>query len=156
MQRPGLEAVEISTVEYLAFKERLVNGNPAHDDWTLEIDLAPFSREFTKLKEARSIGNGVAFMNRSLSSVLFDKRGRGSAVMLDFLKMHRLGAQQLMLNPDIADVDDLRAALRSAARLLDKAPAKLPWPELARDLASLGFETAGHLLTGRYVNWPLA
>ncbi len=71
--------VEISTVEYLAFKERLVNGHPAADDWTLEIDLAPFSREFTKLQEARSIGNGVEFMNRSLSSSLFDKRGTGSA-----------------------------------------------------------------------------
>ncbi len=138
--RPGLEVVEISTVDYLAFKERLVNGHPAQDDWTLEIDLAPFSREATKMQEARSIGNGVAFMNRSLSSSLFDKRGRGSASMLDFLKLHRLGEQQLMLNPDIADVDALRASLRSAGRLLDKTSPETPWSELARDLAGLGFE----------------
>jgi len=138
--RPGLEVVEISTVEYLAFKERLVNGQPHLDEWALEIDLAPFSSEFTKLKEARSIGNGVEFMNRSLSSSLFDKRGRGPVSLLEFLSVHRLGEQQLMLSPDIADVDALRTALRTALRKLAELPADTPWSELARGLHGLDFE----------------
>ena len=49
------EVTEVTTVEYLAFKERLSNGGPHTDEWVLEVDLAPFSREFTKMKEARSI-----------------------------------------------------------------------------------------------------
>ena len=80
-----LEVTEISTVEYLAFKERLVNGRPQDDEWALEVDLAPFSREFTKMKEARSIGRGVEFMNRSLSSTLFERRGRNVDRLLEFL-----------------------------------------------------------------------
>jgi len=51
-----LQVQAISTVEYLKFKERLVDGSSQDDDWALELDLGPFSREFTKMQEARSIG----------------------------------------------------------------------------------------------------
>jgi len=135
-----LEVVEITTVEYLAFKERLINGRPHDDEWVLEVDLAPFSREFIKMKEARSIGRGVEFMNRSLSSTLFDRRGRSMNRLFEFLQVHRYGEKQLMLSPGISDVDALRSALRSADGLLAGLPVETPWPEFSHDLLGLGFE----------------
>ena len=135
-----LEVSEITTVAYLAFKERLINGASGDDEWALEVDFAPFSREFTKMKEARSIGRGVEFMNRSLSSTLFERRGNNLIRLFEFLKVHRYGEQQLMLNPGIADIDALRAALRSADELLARHAPETPWPEIYRDLHGLGFE----------------
>ncbi len=135
-----LEVSEISTVEYLAFKERLVNGGPHNDEWALEVDLAPFSREFTKMQESRSIGRGAEFMNRSLSSTLFDRRGKNIFRLFEFLQVHRYEQQQLMLGPAITDITALQTALRKADDLLAKVPADTPWPELSQDLQGLGFE----------------
>ena len=35
---------------------------------SLEVDLEPFNREFPKLHESSSIGRGVEFLKRRLSS----------------------------------------------------------------------------------------
>jgi sucrose synthase len=144
-----LEVTEISTVEYLAFKERLINGGLHDDEWALEIDLEPFSREFTKMKESRSIGRGVEFMNRSLSSTLFDRRRRGLSQLFEFLQVHRFGERQLMLNPAIGDVDGLRVALRSADELLSGVPSQTRWDEFSLDLHGLGFEQGWGCDAGR-------
>jgi hypothetical protein len=43
----------------------------------LEIDLAPFNREFPKLRMSGSIGDGVRFLNRYLSAQLFQRPADG-------------------------------------------------------------------------------
>ncbi len=136
----NLEVTQISTVAYLSFKERLIIGGPHDDEWALEVDLEPFSREFTKMKEAHSIGRGVEFMNRSLSSTLFERRGRSMDRLFDFLHVHRYGERQLMLSPVISDVDALRSGLRDADDLLAKIPPETPWAEFSSDLQRMGFE----------------
>jgi sucrose synthase len=55
--------------KFLYFKEHLVTGTSS-DHYPLEIDFAPFSREFFKLQEEKSIGRGLEFLNRRLSSGL--------------------------------------------------------------------------------------
>ena len=112
-----IEAEEIVVNQYLRFKERLVDGSKA-PEWILEVDLEPFSREFLKPQESRSIGRGVEFLNRRLSSRLFEEQGRGQQRLLDFLSMHAYRGQPLMLNGLITSVPDLRRALRNADRLL--------------------------------------
>ena len=135
-----LDAVEVSVTEYLAAKERLVNGRPEGDERVLEIDLEPFSREFTKLREAHSIGRGVEFLNRKLASSLFEGDGEGQRKLLEFLRVHRRGEQQLMLGPSIEDTATLRAALREGDRHLGRLAGDTPWSEIARALGGLGFE----------------
>ncbi len=140
--RIHLETVEADAIvvsQYLRFKERLVDANEA-PEWMLEVDLEPFSREFLKPQESRSIGRGVEFLNRRLSSRLFEEQGKGAQRMLSFLSMHAYRGQPLMLNGQITSVTDLRRALRSADRLLAGTDAEQPWRELVRELAPLGFE----------------
>ncbi len=133
-----IEPVEIS--EYLRFKEQLVNGR-AHDDrWALEIDLDPFSREFPKMKEARSIGNGVEFLNRRLSSQLFDTSDKGTQLLYGFLSVHSYRNQQLMLNERITDVDSMRRALRHADDYLTGVDPDAQWEVVGQALRDLGFE----------------
>ena len=134
-----IEAEEIVVSQYLRFKERLVDGSKA-PEWMLEVDLEPFSREFLKPQESRSIGRGVEFLNRRLSSRLFEEQGKGQQRLLDFLSMHAYRGQPLMLNGLITSVTDLRRALRDADRLLSGVDAEQPWRKLARELTPLGFE----------------
>jgi sucrose synthase len=131
---------EIPVNEFLYVKERLVNGKQDDTDHILEIDLEPFLRGFPKMRETRSIGRGVEFLNRRLSSQLFEDSGKGNRLLLDFLRVHRYQQQTLMLNDAVDDVGTLRSALRQADELLSSVPADTPWEELAPRLCALGFE----------------
>ena len=130
---------EIDAAEYLHFKERLAAGIE-EGAWTLEFDIAPFNREIPKLQEADSIGQGGEFLNRRLSSRLFETLEAGALRLLDFLRLHRCHDQQLMLSANIADLATLRQVLRQAESMLKSKPADTPWAELAPALRNLGFE----------------
>ncbi len=127
----------VSVTEFLAFKERQVEGR--ENGWTLEIDLEPFNREFPRLHQARSIGNGVKFLNRHLSSRLFRSHQGGDRRLLGFLRVHQYQGQQLMLNQRISSVKQLRLALRRAEEYLSGQPLEAGWKEVGRVLNSLGF-----------------
>lgn len=136
----SMEQEEVPVAEFLAFKERLVEGSTPSDNWTLEVDLGPFNREFPKLQETRSIGRGVEFLNRRLSSQLFDELGKGDRKLLEFLRVHQCKGQQLMLNDRIGDVNELRNALRKADRHLQKLPEDAGWDAVGYDLQAMGLE----------------
>ncbi len=131
---------EISASDYLASKERLAGASFPQDRWVLEVDLSPFEREFPKLTEARSIGQGVRFLNRHLSARIFAEDGRGKQRLFEFLQMHQVRGQQLMVNDGISDVDGLRQALREAMKLLEGREEDGVWAGHGPDLRKLGFE----------------
>jgi len=136
----AVEFEEISVSEFLVFKERQVNDTDPDEDWTLELDLGPFSREFPKLQESRSIGRGVEFLNRRLSSQLFQDLNSGDQSLLEFLRVHHHQGRQLMLNDRLRSVADLRRGLRQAEDLLARSDQGAGWGEVGHDLQELGFE----------------
>jgi len=131
-----LEVVAVS--EYLDFKERLATGG-GQADWMLEIDLEPFSRDFYKLHESSSIGGGVEFLNRRLSSKLFEDLANGAKRLLDFLRVHEYRGQQLMLADRVDDVTELRDILRAAEKRLARLDPAAPWSSFEETLEQLGF-----------------
>ncbi|SOD42655.1 sucrose synthase [Nitrosovibrio sp. Nv4] len=128
----------VSVSDYLVFKELLVNPDGVNEP-ALELDFAPFNRGFPKLKEIRSIGQGVIFLNKQLSSGLFTQLGLGTAKLLHFLTMHSMDGNHLMLSGNFADAAALRTGLRRALGLLDKYPGDTPWSVIAEPLSGLGF-----------------
>jgi sucrose synthase len=129
----------VSTAEFLRTKEGVSrNGEPA--EALLEIDLKPFERGFPRLREMRSIGHGVEYLNRYLSSRLFQELDSGGHQLLQFLRMHHVRGMPLMLNDRITDLEPLREALRRADAFLARQPAQRPCTELAGELAQMGFE----------------
>ena len=129
---------ELTVAEFLDIKERLAVGIPPGDRYVLEIDLSPFERGFPKLKDARSIGRGVEFLNRHLSGRLFMDGGRGQKLLFDFLQVHQVHGQQLMLNGTLQDIEELREALDKATTLLEGHAEESA--DLNRELRRLGFE----------------
>ncbi len=130
---------EMDVSEFLQFKERLVH--PGHqDDWLPEFDLTPFNRDFPQFKESRSIGRGVEFLNRHLSSQLFTNRAQGQQSLLRFLQLHQCRGQQLMLNDRIQTVAHLHAMLDKAQDFLSTQPGGIEWTDVAHTMQSYGFE----------------
>ena len=129
---------ELTVSEFLDAKERLAAGLGQGDRYVLEVDLSPFERGFPKLKDPRSIGRGVEFLNRHLSGLLFMDGGRGQTLLFDFLQMHQVRGQQLMLNGTLQDIEELREALQTAMSLLDGHSEENTG--LTRELRRLGFE----------------
>jgi len=130
---------EIPVKEFLRIKEQLLSSR-SEEEFTLEIDLAPFDQEFYKLQEQDSIGRGVEFLNRRLSSHLFEEMGRKVEHVLEFLRVHHYRNQQLMLNEKITSLAQLRDALRYAEELLDDLGPDASWDETVQELRHLGFE----------------
>lgn len=139
---------EIDVAQFLHFKEGLVcqddGGQPV-----LEVDFAPFNREFPRLREIRSIGQGVHFMNRHLAGVMFQRSAEGHQRLLDFLRAHALEGRQLMLYEHIRDVATLREGLRAAQALLERHEPNVGWDEVADALGRLGFAPGWGAVGGR-------
>ena len=133
-----MQCRELSVDEYLDIKERLAANIPQGERYVLEVDLSPFERRFPKLKDTRSIGRGVEFLNRHLSGRLFVDGGRGQKLLFDFLQVHQVRGQQLMLNGTLQSSDELREALDRAMELLEGQEEESE--DLGRELRRLGFE----------------
>ena len=129
---------EISVSTFLRAKENVagqVDGEPQ-----LEVDLQPFERRFPRLREIRTIGQGVDYLNRYLSSRLFHEIDEGGHRLYQFLRLHKAPGTPLMLNDRVGNLDELRRALRRADALLASQKPDRPWTEMADELAQLGFE----------------
>ncbi|MBN2430657.1 MAG: sucrose synthase [Acidobacteria bacterium] len=132
---------EVSVARFLSFQESLVSDDGNAAEWALEVDLLPFNRGFPRLKETRSIGRGVEFLNRHLCSVLFAGNGEGNARLLRFLQVHKYKDQQLMLNDRVGHVEQLQQAAREAVEFLESRRPEEEWTAIAHDLQALGFES---------------
>ncbi len=134
-----LQVESISVSDFLACKEDLVETQSSNEKWALEFDIGPFNREFPRLRESRSIGRGVEFLNRRLSSELFHE-GKGNQRLVDFLRVHQYQGQQLMLNDRILGVEKLRTSIRSALEYLKGKSENAEWDVVGHTLQDIGFE----------------
>jgi sucrose synthase len=130
-----MEVREIDVAEYLAAKERSVDGRGLGERYVLEVDLSPFERDFPKLSDPNDIGHGVEFLNRHLSTRLAGLGDRGPTHLFEFLRVHQVDGRSLMLNDLIRNADELHAALEKALDLLEDAERDWSW-----SLRQLGFE----------------
>jgi len=130
---------EMTVTEFMMFKEGIVEPDRVPDENLLELDFEPFVREFPRMKETRSIGRGVEFLNRVLSGRLFTQQEEGSSKLLQFLRLHHYNGQPLMLAKRIDDIPSLREALRNALRELENYSPDTDWSEFSTRLQELGF-----------------
>ncbi|KAI9113761.1 hypothetical protein K1719_015012 [Acacia pycnantha] len=114
-----------SVAEYLRFKEELVEEQ-CIDKYVLELDFEPFNATFPRPTQSLSIGTGVQFLNRHLSSIIFQNK-ESLEPLLAFLRTHKYDGQ-------------LQSALVKAEELLSKLPTNTPYSDFDYELRGLGFE----------------
>ncbi|XP_068664286.1 sucrose synthase 1-like [Aristolochia californica] len=140
---------ELSIPEYLQFKEELVedgfNGN-----MVLELDFEPFNASFPRQTLSKSIGNGVQFLNRHLSSKMFHDK-ESMYPLLDFLRAHSYKGKTMMLNDRIHSLNSLQSVMRKAEEYLSNLSPDTPYSEFDHRFQEMGLEkgwgdTAGRVL----------
>ncbi|GJP31505.1 hypothetical protein CLOM_g12573, partial [Closterium sp. NIES-68] len=146
--------VQAMTVpEYLAFKELLVstNGGPSSDNpyYVLELDFEPFNASFPRLTQPRSIGHGVHFLNRYLSSRIFASQQGSIQPLVDFLRLHSYRGQPLMLSPQIETREQLKRALTRAEDVLSSYDDETAVGHVAERLRDVGLELGWGNTVGR-------
>ncbi|ONL97884.1 sucrose synthase 2 isoform X1 [Zea mays] len=144
-----LSVEQLTVSEYLRFKEELVDGQH-NDPYVLELDFEPFNVSVPRPNRSSSIGNGVQFLNRHLSSIMFRNRDCLEP-LLDFLRGHRHKGHVMMLNDRIQSLGRLQSVLTKAEEHLSKLPADTPYSQFAYKFQEWGLEkgwgdTAGHVL----------
>lgn len=138
IHRERLVPEEISMSEFLAFKESLIAPGSG-EDGILELDFGPFGREFPKLTEPRSVGQGVSFLNRQLASRLFSGADEADDTLHDFLALHAIDGQTLLLQRRFPTTAALRAALRKAMLAVEALPGDAAWSGFADVVSRMGF-----------------
>lgn len=133
-----LSVDNLTVAEYLRFKEELVDGQSTAS-YVLELDFEPFNATFPRPTRSSSIGNGVQFLNRHLSSIMFRNK-ESLEPLLDFLRTHKHDGHVMMLNDRIQNISKLQSALTRAEEHLSKLPPDTPYSEFEFELQGMGFE----------------
>ncbi|KAJ3683679.1 hypothetical protein LUZ60_013906 [Juncus effusus] len=133
-----LSVDQLSISEYLKFKEELVDGH-YNDHYTLELDFEPFNANFPRPSRSSSIGNGVQFLNRHLSSIMFRNKDCLEP-LLNFLRAHKHKGHVIMLNDRIQSLGKLQSVLSKAEEYLMKLPSDTPFSQFAYQFQEMGLE----------------
>jgi sucrose synthase len=135
-----MHAEAVPVQGYLRMKEEVILGPQPYGREPLEVDTEPFNRAFPHLREPRSIGRGVEFLNRHLASRMFQDREAAGKLLLRFMSLHRVDGRDLILNRRITDLPTLEERLTDALELVAAKDPSTPWRDLALPLQELGFE----------------
>ncbi|RAL42094.1 unnamed protein product [Cuscuta campestris] len=142
-----LSVDQLTVSEYLSFKEELVDGQK-NDSFILELDFQPFNVLVPRPTRSSSIGNGVIFLNRHLSSIMFCNKD-SLEPLLDFLRVHSHKGHALMVNERISKISRLESLLAKADDYLSKLPSEAPYSEFEYVLQEMGFERGWGDTAGR-------
>lgn len=130
----------MSIAELLDLRDRFVGRfNPQEGD-VLEIDFEPFYDYSPSIRDPKNIGKGVAFLNRYLSSKLFQDPRQWQDSLFNFLRLHRYNGYQLMINERIQTQQSLSARVKQALDLVSARSPESPFQSFRFELQNLGFE----------------
>jgi len=143
-------AVEsISIEDILDIRDRHVNHHHPADGQIFEIDFHPFYDYSPLIRDSKNIGNGVQYLNRFLSSKLFQDPRRWLGALYQFLSLHNYNGTQLLINERIKNQSQLSSQLKEAIAFVQDRPKTEPYPEFRFELQSLGFEPGWGNTAGR-------
>ncbi len=139
----------ISAHEFLKAKERYVN--PETNNNVLTLNFSTFYDKFPSVRDYRSIGKGVEYLNRYLSSNMFTQPEKLRKALFDFLFVHKYKAQQLIVNGRINSPEQLSLSIEKALSFLRKKNEDEPLMNFNNELQQYGFEpglgnTAGKIV----------
>lgn len=129
---------EIATKNYLMVKEKFIDSSNSNN--ILNLDFSPFYDNNPFVRDTKNIGQGVEYLNRYLSSQLFNDTAKWKKLLFNFLHLHKYDGEQLLLNDRINDADELNEQIDKAVRLLKDYDENVSFKEVKHKLQELGFE----------------
>jgi len=138
---------EISTAAYLRQKDRCVMDKDAwRHQAPLVIDFMPFHDYSPSMRDSKSIGNGIRFLNKHLSSSLFQASEEWGIKLFNFIKLHKINGNPLLVNGNIlSNIPEFMEELGKAIGWLGNQSPETPYHEFEGYLKKRGFEEGwGH------------
>ncbi|MBD1825319.1 sucrose synthase [Cyanobacteria bacterium FACHB-DQ100] len=131
------ECTEMPPKEMLEARDRFVGHAQPN---LFEIDVTSFYEGSPTIDDPRNIGQGLAFLNRYLSSQVLDDREYWFNLLFDVLHRHEYEGIQLLINDRIQSGEHLAQQVRQAIQILRSRPADEPYQNIHPELQPLGFE----------------
>ncbi|KAJ4802515.1 Sucrose synthase [Rhynchospora pubera] len=128
----------ITPSEYLKFKESLYDENWAKDDNALEIDFGALDLSTPRLTLPSSVGNGLQFVSRFMSSKL--EGPDNIKPLLDYLLALNYRGEKLMINDTLDTVNKLQTALLLAEVFVSGLPRNTPFQKFEHRFQEWGLE----------------
>ncbi|MGA1264369.1 MAG: sucrose synthase [Prochlorothrix sp.] len=146
---PDLTIEPMSVQNLLDLRDRLVGAYHPYDGDVLELDFKPFYDYTPKIRDPKNIGKGVQFLNRYMSSKLFQDPAQWLGRLYEFLKLHRYDRTQLLINGRIQNEQQLSDQVKQALGLVSALPPGEPYANFRYALQDLGFEPGWGNTAGR-------
>ncbi|XP_073012023.1 sucrose synthase 7-like [Typha latifolia] len=135
----NLSVEGITASEYLKFKEVIYDEKWAKDENSLEVDFGAFDLSSPHLAIPSSIGNGMQFISRFLSSKL-SENSESMKPLLDYLLALNHAGEKLLINDTINAVDKLQTALLLAEVFVSGLPKGTPFGMFEHRFEQWGLE----------------
>ncbi|WP_427158341.1 sucrose synthase [Aliinostoc sp. HNIBRCY26] len=133
--------VEAMTVQdLLDLRDRFVNKFHPQDGDLLELDFGPFYDYTPVIRDPKNIGKGVQFLNRYLSSKLFQDARQWLESLFNFLRLHHYNGVQLLINDRIQSQQQLSQQVKKAINFVNDRPNDEPYERFRLELQTMGFE----------------
>ena len=135
-----LTVARLSIEELLDRRDRFVDRFHPEEGDVFEIDFGPFYDYSPIIRDAKNIGKGVQFLNRYLSSKLFQDPGQWLEALYKFLSLHNYKGLVLLINGRIQNQKQLSEQVKQAIGVLSDLPPQQAYEEFRYELQALGFE----------------
>ena len=129
---------KIPIKDYLIAKEKFVNQDIS--DNIVTLDFKPFYENYPSVRDVNNIGAGVDYLNKFLSSKMFNDIDRWKEVLFNYVKLHKYNNQQLILNDRIKSSDHLIENIKKTIKRLNDLDQEALFEEIKHELQDLGFE----------------
>ena len=130
----------VNVQELLDLRDRLVNRHHPNEGDLLELDFRPFYDYTPTIRDPKNIGKGVRFLNRFLSSKLFQDPREWLESLYGFLSLHQFRGTQLLINGRIKNQQQLSDQVKRALAFVSDRPEQEPYEEFRYKLQEMGFE----------------
>ncbi len=144
-----LNCEPMTVQQLLDERDLLVNRFHPEEGDLLELDFGPFYDYSPTIRDPKNIGKGVQFLNRFLSSKLFQDSRQWLQALYKFLSLHSSNNQQLLINDKIKSRQHLSDQVKLALTFLNSRPDNEPYEKLRFDLQAMGFEPGWGNTAGR-------
>ncbi|KAK3041895.1 hypothetical protein RJ639_002177, partial [Escallonia herrerae] len=125
--------------EYLKFKEMVYDEKWANDENALEVDFGAFDFSTPRLTLPSSIGNGVNFISKFITTK-FSKNTESAKPLLEYLLALNHQGENLMINETLDTVSKLQETLIVAKVFISTLPKDTPYQNFEQKLKEWGFE----------------
>jgi sucrose synthase len=144
-----LHIEQLSVQELLDLRDRLVNRFHPNEGEILELDFGPFYDYSPAIRDPKNIGKGVQYLNRYLSSKLFQDSRQWLECLLNFLRLHQYESNQLLISGRIQSQQQLSEQVKKALMFVGNLNSNEPYEKFQFVLQSMGFEPGWGNTAGR-------